>query len=599
MALHTDNTAGQPKKSAPKEATGAQSIGFGTNIGLMKATSGSELTNAIAGEMVKAYTELKDDLRVMVLDREQYTNLSYSAIAVSLKASNGSVCYHVVILEATGVESLRATSIVSEATRAMHDRKPANIFTPSDAINNILDDMVLDLLEQHYGKVEFVSTDGVVIKKTNVDIIDLGGRAARTAYNAVITEALLSTGERSDLNISEAVNERKSNLRIEQNLYNTTVEDLVGAATRQDFKIDLVDQVVGQSFEQNAYAGTNILTVGGFVDAIRGDVPMQTQPGFPTVNLPRLHPNIIISNVETAIPTTGFMMLGIVAATVMGRNEMWMQSLASINPKSPNTPGALNLLTNIEGSDGGIGAELDFSSNEVTEEEHYAALTKMYTLSPVVSYDIEVFGPQAYYAGVLAAAAGPSDTQARRDSRDELVESCHQLTNGAFPLDFPQEQIFATEGIIIPTGYWMDKSGERDIRDVDLAFVANQTHDVNTVNKWGMTVLPKRLSGLDSFLTRVEIISQLIPDAVINGKAARVTFTNQFLSALAGSCESAGLNAVYEPSMVVNQQYSATQFTDYLASAGLSNAGGFARQAGYGNQMGANTPYAYMGYMGR
>ena len=602
MALHVnEKPAGQPTKNATAtgpQAEQTQSIGFGTHLGLMKATSGSEFTNAIASEMTKAYAELKDDLRVMVMDRDQYTNLSYSVIVVAMKAPDKSVCYHIVTLEATGAESLRAAAIVSEATRAMHERKPANIFTPSDALNGILDGMVLELLVQHYPETEFISTDGVVIKNTNVEVTDLGRRAAMVAYNAVVTEGLLSSGERSDLNLDEAMRKRKSNLRIEQNLYNTTVEDLVGAATRQDFKIDLVDHVSGQSFEQNAYSGTNILSVGGFVDAIRGNVAVQTQPGFPAINLPRLHPNIVISNVETVIPTTGFMLLGLVTATVMGRNDMWLQSLASINPKSPNTPGALNLLTNIEGNDGGAGTELDFSTNEVTEEEHYAALTKMYTLAPVISYDIEVFGPQTYYAGVVATAADPVESPARRGAREELVESCHQLTGGVFPKDYSHEEIFVTEGIVIPTGYWMDKSGERDIRDVDLAFVANQTHDINTVNKWGMTVLPKRLSGLDPFLTRVEIISQLIPDAVINGKAVRVTFTDKFLSTLTNSCQAAGLDAVYEPTMVVNQQYSATQFTDYLAAAGLSNAGGFARQAGYGNQMAANTPYAYMGHMG-
>lgn len=594
MAVHDD--AG---KHPDAGANTTQTLGFGSTMGLISATRGSEYTNTIAKAMTDIYSKMAEQPHVLVLDNEDLTNLAYSAIVVSKLNANKEVCYHTVLLATTGSDPMRASDIVAEATRALQDPN-ANvlIYTPSDAINHILTDIIEAKLAEVHGSTAFISTDGVVVKSTDIDTVDLGMRVAAIAYNAVNTEALLSSGLVSDLNIAKAIGKTSPDMRLDCNLYNTVAQDIVGSAVRQDFKVDLVHQDSGNRHELNADTRRREVSVAGYVDAIREDLAGMQQPGMPPIMYTRLHPNIVLTNIETALPTVGFMLLGIATATVMARNEMWLQSLASIDPKSPNTPGALNQLTNIEGTEG-PGVQLDFSSKEVTIEEHYASLNRMYTESAVISQDVEVFGPQSQYAAVISAAAAPNNSKARADARAEIIEAAYQLTNGNFPADYPEYEIFACEGLIIPMGHWTDKAGERDIRDVDLAFVCSQTSDMNLINKWSMTSLPRSITKLDPFLTRVEIINQLIPDAVISGKATHVTYTNKFLSTLTAAIEAAGLKARYESAMVINQQYSTSQFTDYLSAAGLSGGTGFAHQGGYGTQTGAYTPYAYMGQMGR
>jgi len=591
MALNKTPTGGNDQSGN----AGAKVLGFGATLGLMGATRGSEYTNTIAKTMIDMYANLPTPPKVNIFDRERLGNLAYSCIVVSLATKDGSVCYNISLLESTGDEPMHASDIVAEATRAM--REPgshARIFTPSDAVNGRLNDIVLTELASQYPGKEFVYTDGLVVHASSLDITDLGMRVAAIAYNAVHCEAMMSSGEIADLNLAEALAASgRTAYKLEYNTYQTTVPNLVGSPTRQDFKLDLVEVNQDQGFELNADSRNRLVSVGGFVDAVREDIATPTQPGLQPVKTTRLHPNIIMTNNDVVSPTEGFMLVGLAAVTAMSRPEMWIQALAGINAKTPNNPGSLNILTNIE--NGQVGTPLDFSSKEVTLEEHYSALRQMFSLTPIISCDVEVFGPQASYTSLLSAAAAPAGTNSRTEALSEIVSTCVQLTNGNFRSDYPINEIFATEGILVPLGTWMDKSGERDIRDIDLAFVANQTGDMNTINKWSMTSLPRSITGMDPFLTRVEIIAQLIPDAVINGKAVRVTLSNRFIHELTVAIENAGLIARYETNVVINEQYNTSQFADYLAAAGLSTSTGFARQGG-GNGGGLYTDYATMGY---
>jgi len=597
------NGAEAPEVNAPYKNTGSKSVGFGgAGLGLLGATRGAEYTSAIAKVMTEMYANIPNAPKINIFDKERMTNLAYSCIVVSAPAID-SVVYHITLLEATGTDPMKASDIVAEATRAMREPgQQARIYTPDDAINGNLHNIVLnELANQYHSDTRFVSADGMVVHQSNLDVADLAMRIAAIAYNSVSTEVKLSSGEYADLNVTDAIRESgstggsRSNFKLETNLYHTTAINIIGAPTRQAFKVDMVEVEHATNFELNADTRRRLVSVSGYIEALRADIPIPTQPGMAPMSVTRLHPNIIMSNNDTVSPTEGFMLLGLAAGTVMSQPELWLQSLASIDAKSTNSPGGLNIITNIENAQNGTGTVLDFSSKSVTSDEHYAALKRMYSQSPLFSYDVESFGPQSYYTSVLAAAAAPEDTQSRFDALSEIIETCVQLTNGNFPSNFPVNEVFATSGIVIPMGYWMDKSGERDIRDVDMAFIANQSGDVNMINKWCMSSLPRNITGHDPFLTKVEIINNFIPDAVINGKAVRVMFANKFIEALTRSIEAAGLSAQYESGLVFTEQYDQSQFDQYLATASLSQASGFAHQyAGGGN--GIYTNYSGMGH---
>lgn len=587
------------------EGSGAQasradnvpSLGFGSGLHLMASGNGAEYTSTIGKYMQELYAQLPDKPKVHVLDRERITNLNYSCIVVSLPNKNGEVCYHITLLSSTGLEVLKASDIVAEARRVMRDaNSQARIYTPSDAINSRLNDVVLRELSAVYKDAAYIPCDGTVIPATGLVTEEVAKRAAVIAYNAVKAEAMLSGGEIADLNVRDALQMSRENgrrgLRLEYNMYPTTVLDIVGKPARQDFKVDLVEIAQETFFEMNADTTKRLLSVGGFVDAIYEDIPMQQfQPSMSPVFTRRLHPNIVITNNDALSPTQGFMFLGIAAATLMTRPELWIPSLAAIDHKSRNNPGGLNILTNIEGEQ--QGTPLDLSPKKVTTEQQYAVLKQMYSLSPIISYDVEVFGPNAHYASVIGAAADPNNSN-RAACLDEIIQTCVQLTDGLFPHDFSTADIFATDGVVVPLGHWMDKNGERDIRDVDLAFVANQTGDMSIINKWAGTSLPHTVTGIDPYLTRVEVIEQLMPDADITGKAIRVTFTNKFITTLTQALERAGLSPRYESSVILNEQYNTSQFNDYLAAASLGNINMGSHGGVSGNSM--FTPYGFMGF---
>lgn len=156
-----------------EQPTGAaiRKLGFGSSLGLIGATRGSEYTNSIAKTMQEVYANLPTPPKVNVFDREQMSNLAYSCIVVSMPNSNGEVCYHISLLEATGMDPLKASDIVSEATRAMREPNAgARIYTPSDAINGRLNNIILNDLSVQYPGAEFISTDGLVVHAASLEI---------------------------------------------------------------------------------------------------------------------------------------------------------------------------------------------------------------------------------------------------------------------------------------------------------------------------------------------------------------------------------------------------------------------------------------------
>ena len=176
-----------------------------------------------------------------------------------------------------------------------------------------------------------------------------------------------------------------------------------------------------------------------------------------------------------------------------------------------------------------------------------------------------------------------------------IIETASWLTSGKFPSNFNPNEIFASDGVVIPVGKWSDKSGERDIREIDLAFNASHTDSMEFLTTWAQSNLPKHITGLDPYMTKVNIISKLIPSAEITGKAIRVTFSNAFISALESAAIGSGLNVRYEPQIKFAESNNLSILSNYLNNAGINNAGGFAQAM---VQAGPNysTAYGNVGY---
>ena len=101
---------------------------------------------------------------------------------------------------------------------------------------------------------------------------------------------------------------------------------------------------------------------------------------------------------------------------------------------------------------------------------------------------------------------------------------------------------------------------------------------------------------MDPYISKVDLISKLIPGAVITGKAVRVTFSEKFISTLMNAAMGAGLDARYEPEITFMETNNIAMVGNYMAGAGLGgNAAGFAKQQ-MNNAPMYQTPYAANGF---
>jgi len=598
----TTANARTTSQASGDNVTNKPMVGFGVNpIFTMAANTGSEYTNKIANGLIEVYKSLPETERpkVNILDKEVITGLAYSTIVISLKA-NDIVNYYLVMLESTGREPMTAADIMAEVnSKLMATNQVPFIYTPDDAIDEVLHDKAREALHAEYNLTKFSSVDGLVVPDVQHDDTQMIIRIASIGFNACRSEKALIEGQADDLNIRVAKAQSPNMiLKIESNLLKQTTKDEVDKPIRADWQIELsaIDTTNNVTSLNLQNAKITLVKSAGFIDAIPTAINVPTTPGMPPVQQIRLHPHVIIDSDAVFATTPGYALLGLISSLVMTNNDMWVAALMpSDSKKGVRNIGALNLITNLENAQNGVGSILNLTDKNLTRDEVYATIKQMFSLDPVVSFDIESFGPQTHYTSMFSIAAEPQNSRSKQNAARQIVKAAHHLTDGNFPKDFPLDQIFVSSGVTVPMGKWADKTGERDIRDIDAAFIATQTSDVDLINKWALSGLPKEKTGMDPYITKVDIISKLIPDARITGKCTRVTFTAFFIQTLIDAAMRAGLDARYEPAITFAETSNLSILDNYLAGAGVNNVAGFARTA---TAQGPSwtTPYSHAGY---
>ena len=600
---NTDNVqAGfnNPKSKAP-------SLTFGSRtLNIMSTGMGSEYLNKTT-EAIKKIIELEIKpggfkLDITSIDKEIITNLAYSCIVLSLHKANKTT-YFIIVLEATGRKPLDVTTIVNEmnnAERINNYNRVNDFYVTSDAVDATLHNEVMRKIKPLYSeKTTYTSVEALIVPYKFEDITPESVKPiVAIAFNACLVELAKLNGEFNDLDIKKTVSlNPTSHLKIDSNMIPRTLKDIVNKPIRADWTLDLVSIDTKQNVQSPNLQNnrTPVSRATGFIDAMPKETVAPNQQGIP-VNTTRLSPNIIINSLEVDMPTTGYALIALVSSVVMVRPNMW---LAAVAPKSTDTlhdPGMLNLFTNLDNSPSGIGSPIDFKDPKLTHEDMYRLIKDMYSQDPVLSLDIEVQGSQTSYLSVFAMAASPEDPKARFNAGKDIIKSANWITSGAFPENFDPGQIFASDAIVVPTGTWIDKNGEsRDIREIDFSLIgtlAASDIKIDLMNKWALSNVPLAISGVDSYTTKLNVISKLIDNAEITGKAIRCTFNPVFLSTLAAACAQVGFDTKYDPEVSYSEQSNIAVIGNYLANAGIGqDVAGFAK-AYTTNGMSYQTPFA-------
>jgi hypothetical protein len=147
----------------------------------------------------------------------------------------------------------------------------------------------------------------------------------------------------------------------------------------------------------------------------------------------------------------------------------------------------------------------------------------------------------------------------------------------------------------------MSKTGERDVRDCDLAMVTKFTNGQPTeIYTYDTSHYSKDVTNIDNFTAKVQIIAAVLRDATITDKSIRVTFTAKFISELTRALAECGVAIGYEPEYQIATAVNYGAFANRLmtggAFAGAANSvlGRTLNQAG--NPYNYNTAAHFGGY---
>lgn len=578
---------------------GALNLGFMPgDIKFMTANKASEYTMSLNEAISKIYaaTEEYKGMKSFVLDKEIIPGLYYSFLVIGSKINN-KVYYFTSALESTGRKPMEAAEIKREYEAANKANAiSGELWTIDETYNIVIRGHVVNIVGSYFGVTDpnnIISADGCTTNWYSSDIDKTSRTLAAIAYNAILVVSRLDDPKNGDLNLTIGAQQtRDASLQIMSSVGRTTATDEMENPIRSDWRLELC-------LKQNKNRYSNIASVDelnkensnvvltrcqGYVDAIP-DLRITVQPGIPPIRDIRLRPHIIVTSITPTKPTIGFMLLGFLTARIMSNRNMWLANVLPDGGKQHT--GALNLKTCLEAETepkyrGKPGMVLPFNGNgkdKLTNQEIYDYVNRMFALDPIVSVDIPAYGPSTYYMSVLSAAASGTGSKNSTGALKALIDTISVLTNGNFPKDFNPADIFNHEGVLIPMGTWEDpKTGAlRDIREIDLAMIAQNTQSLELMDLWAISNLPQRLSRRDPYLTKVQVIAEVIPNAKISGKAARVTFTNKFMTTLDAAALNAGLNLRYEPEIKVPEDNSLSVMEGFLSAAAATETPGFAR----------------------
>lgn len=573
---------------------GGEVLGRGLDFTLLTGTAAGESLTALQKAFEEAYKNVHQSLKpdVQLLDNQIVSNLGYSCFVVSFKAPGSKrVPYFTILMGGTGVRPYTVKQICDEIAAIERSKTNGRLkfTTPDDAFDADLFTVVLQHLKSYYADetLDFITIDGMVIPYDVVITPDVGNNIAALAYNQLHTDNALSSNKFADLRVGEIRRENEQ-LRAEALIAKGdtgTGLDVLKQPVRTDWSLSLAAHNMNQEQVSlnKANVSSKLVNVGGYVEMMPVNVPMQVMgPNGPvTTNRYQFAPNIIITSINGKYPSVGYLDLGILTALIMTNADMYIPTLL---PKLNHNTGALNVIANVNNEPNGVGSILDLTGKDVTVDTQYQYIKSLFTQMPVVSIDVQSYGPDSAFTSILLSCVSENPT-ARQNAATEFIRSLSVLTNGAFPANYDINKIFVGNGSFIPLGRWNSAKGSKDLRDVDLSMVLSVTKgDVHAAYEWSNSLLPREFSPVDPFTTKIKVIDKVIDDVEITGKATRLTFHPELIQTLALAANNSGLNISYKPEVVFGETLGFGAVGSFFNIAGIQGASSpFAKQYLGGN----------------
>lgn len=258
------------------------------------------------------------------------------------------------------------------------------------------------------------------------------------------------------------------------------------------------------------------------------------------IEVNRVQPVLVISNIQTVENTLRFVLGGVIAALPMMSDTMFPYAIL----KSPSNWGMLGVY---ESSDAGNYANaMDLKSPEFSEEEAIAmidaivAKDKMGNASAMLAIDVSS-NTKSFGLSIIRDAASENPALAKVCGQ-KVIKALHEMTGGRFPMDFDPLRIFQTT-TVSPEGYFVNKTtGDRvPTSSYDITNVIAAKVDPAMVYSYNLGEYNN--SRLDAYMNKLDALDKIgVGSAVITGKTYRGFFSEAFIIELENSIKSIGLN---------------------------------------------------------
>lgn len=538
---------------------------------------GSEILMKLKDKLDEIFKKSGDpsfEFAFLSLDNNNNRNIDFSTLVLCIKNKNMvGLSYYAYILEGSREpyeNEVKSINTVDENGQ-MGSHSVKILRTTDKTFERTLAEQIRKAVDSAFPNVPVVSSDGTIVPRTfNVDDEKALHLLAVTGGIACYTNLRVRAPDFFDLNLGDCKND--TNLILTTSFDKKTIQNNVGSPVRSDFEVSFRSQEYNtgntkQEFYNSGNKSSLISQLNGYVDFIFAPVndyptiygnqnPMMMQnPQQMMTMYQKYIARVVITAMRcdllNTLPTH---LMSLLTITTFNEPENWYKLFTArfSNDRGFDLTdiGALNIEANTLNEPGGVGTPVSTKSDTFRLEDRVSFLSTVVRPGIAVSMDVPDCGPETWYQNVFSAAA--SNAPNSRDANEAIFMAAQTLTNNCFSKYFPQNATILTDlGNRVHLGYYEDSNGvKRDIRDIDYLAVLNRFSkgasskdiDLATINLWKHSLYNTNIHIEKRLADREKIITTVLGGRVeFTGFATRVTFTKEFLSALAQGCQEAGL----------------------------------------------------------
>ncbi len=575
MSISLNNGAastGTANGSAPIPQSPQQNnMGFSwtdinSSLGVTRNQTSEALTKTVkALEEVYKNVPLPTGLSVSIvpIDRGVEKSIYLSAVAVCLSASRGQVFYHTMLLEGSN-DPLPAKIETINGNQVQIDR------LTSDVADGDYARVVHEALLKRFGDVDLIPCSMQRISRSfNLEDKQALHMLAMNALLPNTTELEIRAPGFPDLDITKASRAEKLNVQMTFNQNDKT--DYAGEPVRDTISIKIVasqNQTNNQNKINSAERSVNISELGGFIDLVWAPVGQQNNYVPVQGPQPKFAARFVMTSLEAqhriTIPAQ---LLALSSALVLREGTNWYSyfkpssTILGKKQKDLRDIGAINYEANVLNENKQYGTIIDTKAASFTDQDLGKLLTSAVRPGLIYSVDVSECGADTWYnEWFLAASVGNPEAQ------QAIIRGANTLTGGHFAKHFPQsaQPVYVSDDRI-HLGYYTNADGQkRDIREIDYLAVMNALGDKDPAAglDWSQTFLNLNIPIYQRLDARRKMITELVRggDVTFTGFARRVTFTSEFLNALAMGAREAGLAFIHNNTFGVNYSSQRNEF---------------------------------------